>query len=509
MILILLLALPLLAAALSVALPLRRAAQIVTVVTALAVLILATNVALRVSAGTFAASASAGTSLSVIPGFVAADGLSALIVVLVALIGATAAIFSWGYMERTCAEHPARLRIYYANYNVFLFAMLAIPLTVEPTLVWIFVELTTLSSALLVSFENTREALEAAWKYVTLSLMGAGIALLGFLMLFAALEAAGGATYSWTGLLAAAPRMPAPLIAAAFLLILVGFGTKVGFVPLHTWLPDAHSQAPSPICALLSGIETTSVLYVILRLLPILRASPAAAVAQWMPIFGLVSVGVAAFLLLQVRDYKRLFAFSTVEHMGIILVAAGLGSGAAHYGALYQIVCHTVTKSFCFFAAGSALLTVATREISSVQGLIRESRAAAASLLLGGLAIGGAPPLAVFLSEFSILKAGFAEGQYLMMGLLALFIAIAFFGILLHINRMVFGRAGEPEAALVPPGGPRLARGTVAPSAKAAPLPRTCLAMLIVGGALVILLGLYLPSPIDHLLRLAAGASPG
>jgi len=500
MILILLLALPLTAAALSAVVPVRRVAQAVTVVSAVGVLILAIVIAHRVSAGAPVSSSSLGTSVSVVPGFLVADGLSTLIVALVALIGATAAIYSWGYMERTCAEHAARLRIYYANYNVFLFAMLAIPLTVEPTLVWIFVELTTLSSALLVSFENTREALEAAWKYVTLSLMGAAIALLGFLMLFAALEAAGGATYSWSGLLAAAPRMPAPLIAAAFLLILVGFGTKVGFVPLHTWLPDAHSQAPSPICALLSGIETTTVLYVILRLLPVLRASPAAEVAQWVPIFGLISVAVAAFLLLQVRDYKRLFAFSTVEHMGIILVAAGLGSSAAQYGALYQIVCHTVTKSFCFFAAGSALLTVTTREIASVKGLIRKSRAAAASLLLGGLAIGGAPPLAVFLSEFTILKAGFAERQYALMALLALFIAIAFFGILLHINRMVFGRAEEPQV-------PRT--GTVAPSAEVVPLPRTCFAMLLVTGALVILLGLYLPSPIDHLLRLASGASPG
>lgn len=510
MILILLLALPLIAAALSAVLPMRRAAQTATVVSALATLSLAIVVALRVAAGSAVGNSSAGTSLSAIPGFLAADGLSALIVVLVALIGATAAIYSWGYMERTCAEHPGRLRIYYANYNVFIFAMLAIPLTKEPTLVWIFVELTTLSSALLVSFENTREALEAAWKYVTLSLMGAGIALLGFLMLFAALEAAGGTTYSWTGLLAAAPRMPAPLIAPAFLLILVGFGTKVGFVPLHTWLPDAHSQAPSPICALLSGIETTTVLYVILRLLPILRASPAAMVAQWMPIFGLISVGVAAFLLLQVRDYKRLFAFSTVEHMGIILVAAGLGSRAAEYGALYQIVCHTVTKSFCFFAAGSALLTVRTREIGSVRGLIRQSRAAAASLLLGGLAIGGAPPLAVFLSEFSILKAGFAQGQYVVMALLALFIAIAFFGILLHINQMVFGASGGANAALGPACEPGLPRaGTVVHTTKALPLPRTCLAMLVLGGALVILLGLYLPSPIDHLLRLASGASSG
>ncbi len=495
MILLALLVVPLVAAGLSAAIPARRAAQTVTVLSSVTTLILASIVAMRVAAGGVEGTGATASPVIAIPGFLSADALSALITGLVAFVSAAAAIYSWGYMEHTCAQHPGRLRLYYANYNVFVFAMLAIPLVVEPTLVWIFVELTTLSSALLVSFEDTREALEAAWKYVTLSLMGAGIALLGLLMLFSALEAAGGGTYTWAGLLAIAPHMPAPLIATAFLLILVGFGTKVGLAPLHTWLPDAHSQAPSPVCAVLSGIETTSVLYVILRLLPVVRASPASTLIHWMPVVGLVSVGVAAFLLLQVRDYKRLFAFSTVEHMGIILVAASLGSAAAHYGALYQILCHTVTKSFCFFAAGAALLSVTTREIASVRGLIRRAPTAAATLLLGGLAIGGAPPLAVFLSEFSILKAGFAEGQYVIAGLLAAFIAVAFFGILLHINRMVFGAAPDPR-------GEETGHSTAA----APPLPLSCRAMLIVGGALVVLLGLYLPARLDDLLRLAAGA---
>ena len=155
---------------------------------------------------------------------------------------------------------------------------------------------------------------------------------------------------------------------------------------------------------------------------------------------GLISVGVAAFLLLQVRDYKRLFAFSTVEHMGIIFVAAGVGSAGGNYGAMFQIVTHSLTKSFCFLAAGAAVLAVETREIAAVRGLIRTSPIAGAALLLGGLAITGAPPMAVFLSEFSIFKAGLIGGHYVVMGLLALFITIAFIGILLHVNRMVFGR---------------------------------------------------------------------
>ena len=219
---------------------------------------------------------------------------------------------------------------------------------------------------------------------------------------------------------------------------------------MHTWLPDAHSQAPSPVCALLSGIETTSILYVILRLFPVMQAVPGAHAETWALVLGLISVGTAAFLLLQVKDYKRLFAFSTVEHMGIILAAIGLGGSAADYGAMQQIVSHSVTKSFCFFAAGAALLATGTREIAAVRGLIRRSPLAGAALIFGGLAIAGAPPLAVFLSEFTILKAGLAQGQYVATGLLAMFIVIAFFGVMAHLNRMVFGAPARAPASAAP-----------------------------------------------------------
>ena len=279
----------------------------------------------------------------------------------------------------------------------------------EPILAWVAIELTALFSVLLVAFDNTHAALEAAWKYITMMFMGAAIALLGFFILFWALQKSGGGPYSWDALRAAAPHMPPVLVESAFLLILIGLGVKVGLVPLHTWLPDAHSQAPSPACALLSGVKTTIALAVILRLTPLL---PEHWVQPWLLAMGLISVGAAAFLLLQVRDYKRLFAFSTVEHMGIIFVAAGIGSAGGNYGAMFQIVTHSLTKSFCFLAAGAALLAVETREIAAVRGLIRTSPVAGAALLFGGLAIAGAPPLAVFLSEFSILKAGLSGGHY-------------------------------------------------------------------------------------------------
>jgi hydrogenase-4 component F len=493
---LIILLLPLIATAL-VCIPFKKYwASSVTVVSSLATLILSARIALQVAAGN-----SVTTDLSA--GWlkwIAVDGLSALILLLIAFVATTAAIYSIGYMAHGNLR-PWKLRLYYANYNLFVFSMLAIPILADPTLVWIVVELTTLCSALLVSFENTREALEAAWKYVVLSLMGAGMALFGFLVLFAAMQASGSnEPYTWHGLIAAAPLMPPVLLQTAFLLILIGLGTKVGLVPMHTWLPDAHSQAPTPICALLSGIETTSILYVILRLFPVMQGSPHAHAERWALVLGLISVGVAAFLLLQVRDYKRMFAFSTVEHMGIILAAIGLGASVAGYSAMQQIVSHCVTKSFCFFAAGTALMTVGTREIAAVRGLIRKSPIAGAALVFGGLAIAGAPPMAVFLSEFSILKAGLMQKEYMATGLLAIFIVIAFFGIMLHINKMVFGA-------------PENKNGDSSDNNHSEPgrvgkfhLPFSCRLALILAAIPVFVLGFYIPEPLHNLLTQAAVA---
>jgi hydrogenase-4 component F len=479
--------LPLVAAAL-VCIPFKRLwAMGVTVVACAAALVLAGQVALQVVAGQAVISPVKVGMLK----WISVDGLSALILLLIAFVATTAAIYSIGYMAHEDLK-PWKLRLYYINYNLFIFSMLAIPVLAEPTLVWIVVELTTLCSALLVSFQNTREALEAAWKYVVLSLMGAGMALFGFLVLFAAMQASGGdGVYTWKGLIAAAPLMPPVLLQTAFLLILIGLGTKVGLVPMHTWLPDAHSQAPSPVCALLSGIETSAILYVILRLFPVMQASPRSHAETWALVLGLISVGTAAFLLLQVRDYKRMFAFSTVEHMGIILTAVGLGASTAGYGAMQQIVSHCVTKSFCFFAAGAVLMAVGTREIAAVRGLIRRSPATGAALVFGGLAIAGAPPLPVFLSEFSILKAGLTEKRYVATGLLAIFIVIAFFGIMLHINRMVFG-GPENDAANAEP--------------RAFHLPLSCRLALILAAVPVFVLGVYIPKPLHELLTQAAAA---
>lgn len=435
-----------------------------------------------------------GGEVIAIPRWVSLDGLGATVLLLITFVSCTAALFSWGYIFAHEHEAP-RIRSYYSHLNLFTFSLALVPVFSQPALTWVAIEFTAVFSVLLVAYDNTHEALEAAWKYIALMFMGAAIALLGFFILFWAQQAAGGGHYSWDGLYAIAPHLSPVLVMAAFVLILVGFGAKVGFVPLHTWLPDAHSQAPTPVCALLSAVKTTAALYCILRLVPLL---PAGRIELPMQIIGLISVGVAAFLLLQVSDYKRLFAYSTVEHMGIILVAVGMGGPAGHYAAMLQMVSHGVTKSFCFFAAGAVLLVTRTRTIGSIRGLIRSSPIAGAALMLGALAIGGAPPFAVFLSEFSIFRAGLQRGHYAVTGLLVIFITIAFFGILLHVNRMVFGLPIEGHTQ---PSEPAV---EMSAASGHVPLPFTCVLTLAIACIPVVVLGVYQPAWLHNLLRLAA-----
>ena len=475
MALIAILAIPLLAALLCWVRPLRRVAWGITVASAGTVFALGAYVSAEVIASKRVVGA---------PGWFEADGLSALMLVLVSFVLALASVFAGGYMRH--GEHKGnRLWWFYSNYNLLSFALLAVPSLAEVNLVWVAVELITLFSVLLVGFENTSSALEAAWKFAVLTIMGAPIALFGFFTLFWAYRSAtGGSWETWEGLRTAASSMDPNLLKLSFLLVFVGFGAKSGLAPMHTWLPDAHSQAPTPVCAVLSGVKTTVPLYVILRFLSIVLASPAARMGNWMVVLGLISVGIAAFLLLQVRDYKRMFAYSTVEHMGVILTAAGLATQASDFGAVSQMLNHAVTKSLCFYVAGVILLVLSTREIQSVRGLFRISPFAGSMLVLCSLAIAGAPPFPIFLSEFSILSAGMRIGQYTVVAILGTLIVIAFVAIMLHVNGMVFGK----------PTAPRLTEA----------LPASCRFAVLVAAAPVVLLGVYIPAPVHDLLQLAA-----
>jgi len=419
-----------------------------------------------------------------IPGWIEMDGLGCLVLLLVTFVCTLAAIYAGGYMHHGDSSKE-RLWWFYSNFNLLVFALAVVPAIERTNLVWVGVELVTLIATLLVAYESTAGALEAAWKMAILTIMGAPISLFGFLVLYWAFRGSGGGTAeTWVGLHALSSTMSPILLKFAFLLVFVGFGAKSGLVPMHTWLPDAHSQAPTPVCAVLSGIKTTVPLYVILRFLSIILGSPVARLGEWMVVIGLFSVGIAAFLLLQVRDYKRMFAFSTVEHMGIILVAAGFATHGGDYGAVSQMLNHAIAKSLCFYTAGMVLLALGTRQINEVRGLFRTSPFTASALLVCSLTIAGAPPFPIFLSEFSILSAGLRAGHAVAVALLAIFIVIAFVAILLQVNSMLFGK---PE-----------------PSSPVVAIPASCRTAVVLAVIPVLVLGVYIPGPVHSLLTLAA-----
>lgn len=411
------------------------------------------------------------------------DGLGVLMVLLVSFVCTLAAVFAGGYMRHSSQQQ--RLWWFYCNYNLLAFALIVVPAFADPNMVWVGVELITLFAILLVGFESTPIALEAAWKYAILTLMGAPISLLGFFVLYWAYRGTGsGTAETWQSLQAMAPAMSPNLLKLSFLLVFVGFGTKTGLAPMHTWLPDAHSQAPTPICAVLSGIKTSVPLYAVLRLLSIVLASPEARIGRWMVIIGLFSVGIAAFLLLQVRDYKRMFAYSTVEHMGIILTAAGFATQASASASVAQMLNHSLTKSLCFYTAGIVLLGLGTRQIKDVRGLFRVSPFAGGALLFCALAIAGAPPFPIFLSEFSILSAGIRSGHNAAVAVLTILIVVAFVAIMRQVNGMLFGK-------------PELHSTTEA-------VPLSCRTAVLAAAVPVALLGVFIPAPIHSLLQLAA-----
>jgi hydrogenase-4 component F len=461
----------------------RRAAPWLTLAAAVAVLVFASLAALSINQVGMLQAAWGGLSL---------DAFSALYLLLVAFVGFTAALYSIGYLPAHYGKHaalPPRYRAYWPLFNLFLISLLAVPLLSDLAVIWIAIELTTIFSAFLVAYNDRTEALEAAWKYVALTSVGAMIALLGVLVLYYGIHHAG-QPVTWAGLVTAAPQMTPAVLLVSFVLWLVGFGTKAGLVPMHTWLPDAHSQAPASICALLSGVEVSGALYMLLRIYPALARNPGIAhPADWYLVAGLLSVAVAAFLLLQVHDFKRLFAYSTIEHMGVILAACGLGATTDQLGTVYQFFAHAFTKSYCFYAAGIATIVFGTQEIKAVRGLISRAPLAGWALLLGALAIAGAPPFALFISEFKILAVGFGSGEYIATGVLTALLVLAFIAILYKVGHIVFG---EPQS-----------------DAPRAHLPVTSMAALAIAFAPMFVFGFYLPPPLSELIRHAAAMLGG
>jgi hydrogenase-4 component F len=387
------------------------------------------------------------------------DAFNVFLVALTAFVGFTTAVFGRVYMR---VEHergkltPRRLRLYHSMYQLFMFTMLLALLTNNLGILWVAMEAATLTTVLLVSLYRTPSSLEAAWKYFILCGVGIAQALFGTILVYFAAEkvlGSGGTALLWTHLHEVSAQLEPRVLSIAFVFLLVGYGTKVGLAPLHNWLPDAHAEGPTPISAVLSGLLLNVALYAVVRNKVLVDGALGTDVAgNLMMGFGLLSVVVAAFFLARQKDVKRLFAYSSIEHMGIITFAFGMGGAVASFGGLVHMTAHSLTKSAIFFAVGHAAQKVGTQEIADIRGLIHVSPAVGWGLMLGSIAILGLPPFGVFASEFLILTTAMREQPWATPILLAA-LGVAFAAIFSKVQGMVFGettaqRLPHPPAAL-------------------------------------------------------------
>jgi len=417
-----------------------RLARAATLVAGLAALGLAIAIAITVRNGRV---------LDTAGGWLRVDSLGAVFLLATGLLYAMAGVFSIGYLEidRDEPGFPGFAKRYYALLNLFGCSMLLVPLAADFGTLWVAVELTTIISALLVAIDRTDAALEAAWKYVLIASSGLGIALLSIIVMYATGTHALGNDYvpRFTRLIAHAHGLSSDAVRLAFVLSLVGFGTKVGFVPMHTWLPDAHSEAPAPVSALLSGSLLAAAFYAILRFFQVAVAAGDRAFAEHaLIVFGVISLVAASFFVLRQGNYKRLLAYSSIEHMGIIALGIGFGAPLAVAGALLHVITHASAKGLAFFGTGSLLRGYDTKEVDGVTDAGRRMPWTGPMFLAAALALSGLPLSGVFRSEFEIVCGGFARPQYVGVTILLVFVNLAFFGIIWHTGRMVLA-AGETE----------------------------------------------------------------
>jgi len=381
------------------------------------------------------------------------DDLNIVFIVLTTFVGFTTSVFSASYIGHEIENGkltPVYLRFYHAMYQVLMFAMNLALLANNIGLMWVAIEMATLTTVLMVGIYRTHEALEAAWKYFILGSVGIALALFGTILIYVAAQPVIGEGIDamvWTELVAHASSFDPALLNVAFIFLLMGYGTKVGLAPLHAWLPDAHAEGPTPISAVLSGLLLNVALYAVLRFKVLLSANDAAvAPGPLMVTLGLVSLIFAAFMLYRRRDIKRLFAYSSIEHMGIITFAFGMGGPLANFAGLLHMTMHSLTKSGIFFAVGHIAQVKGTQRIADIGGLTETHPWLGWSLVLGVIAIAGFPPLGIFMSEFLVVSSTFARAPLLAV-LLVAGLLIALGALLLRLNGLAFG---EPRGAVAP-----------------------------------------------------------
>jgi hydrogenase-4 component F len=399
----------------------------------------------------------AATALFVRPeradAYILIDNLNITFIALSAFVGFTTSVFSASYIGHEIEIGrltPADLRFYHALYQVMMFGMNLALLANNIGLMWVAIELATLTTVVMVGIYRTPEAIEAAWKYFILGSVGIALALFGTILVYmAARPIVGEGEYGmiWTVLIENVARFDPSLLNVAFVFLLLGYGTKVGLAPLHAWLPDAHAEGPTPISAVLSGLLLNVALYAVLRFKLLLAANAhAIAPGPLMALLGLVSVIFAAFMLYRRRDIKRFFAYSSIEHMGVIAFAFGMGGALANFAGLLHMTMHSLTKSAIFFSVGHVAQVKGTQRIADIKGLTETHPILGWTLIAGVAAIAGLPPSGVFMSEFLILTSTFARAPLLAIAL-AFGLLIAFGALMWRVTSVAFG---EPSGSRAP-----------------------------------------------------------
>jgi hydrogenase-4 component F len=381
------------------------------------------------------------------------DDLNIVFIALTAFVAFTTSVFSASYIAHeleTGRLTPTYLRFYHAMYQVLMAAMNLALLANNIGVMWVAIEVATLTTVLMVGIYRTHEALEAAWKYFILGSVGIALALFGTILVYMAARPVIGEgldSMQWTLLVERAAGFDPALLNVAFVFLLLGYGTKVGLAPLHAWLPDAHAEGPTPISAVLSGLLLNVALYAVLRFKILLAGNPGAvAPGPLMATMGLASLVFAGFMLYRRRDIKRLFAYSSIEHMGIITFAFGLGGPLANFAGLLHMVMHSLTKSGIFFAVGHIAQVKGTQKIADIRGLTETHPLLGWGLVLGVVAIAGLPPLGIFMSEFLVVTSAFAREPLLAVPLVG-GLLIALGALFLRLNGIAFG---EPTGSVAP-----------------------------------------------------------
>jgi hydrogenase-4 component F len=429
--------------------------------------------------------------------YLRADGLTLFFLINLGLIFSVVLAYSVGYLRHIPKGRFSSPRWFYALVFLFLFTMVAAYLSANLAVLWIAIEATTLASALLVGFYNTKGAVEAGWKYLIVCTVGIAFALFGTIALYLAAVRGGvpaEMALDWAALMAAAPGMAAAreLLKLAFVFVAVGYGTKIGFVPMHSWLPDAHAEAPAPISALLSAVLLNCAMYALLRLEAITSHAIGDKFSHTLLLaFGVLSLLASAFLMIVQRDLKRLLAYSSIEHMGIVALGVGLGGPLGLFGALLHAFNHSLAKTLLFFTTGNIREAFGTLRMDRIRGMARVLPCTSVVLVLGGLAVAGMPPFGLFISEFAILSSAFGQARYLIAALMLAAISIAFGALLYHYQRMLSGPPGDSASAAVATG---VAHSRPKPLA-------TEVAAMCVCGACLLLLGLRLPAVFTSVLH--------